>query len=180
MTRASVFSTKFFILSFVGALLIAAPAVAGPYVLETVVGANLGCNPAGPYGGPGQCLNDEDPVNFQTFGPDQSYSAGDSAGAGYISASNVTDGFVDPAFTYFVQADADFGSLSASASGSFNLASPDTRFAFANAVSIDQLTINAPGLAGTIGTLNVSFNLDGSMSSTGQGLPWHRSASSGA
>ena len=49
-------------------------------VLETVVGANLGCNAAGPYGGPGQCLNDEDPVDFQTFGPDQSY-ARDSAGA---------------------------------------------------------------------------------------------------
>ena len=139
MTRVDMFrAVRVFSLAVAGALLLAAPALAGPYLLETVVGANLGCDPAGPYGGAGQCLNDEDPVNFQTFGPDQQYA--DSSGAGYISASSATDGFTDPAFTYFVQADADFGSLSASASGSFDLASPDTRFAFANAVSIDQLT----------------------------------------
>jgi|SRR5688500_3531099 hypothetical protein len=167
MTRASVFSTKFCILTFTGALLTAAPAVAGPYLLETVVGANLGCDPAGPFGGPGQCLNDEDPVNFQTFGPDQSYPV--SAGAGYISVSNVTDGFVDPAFTYFAQANADFGALSASVTGSFNLSSPDTRFAFANATSIDLLTINAAGLTWTNGTLDVSFALTGNLSSSGQG-----------
>ena len=158
-----------FVVAF-GASLLPAPAVAGPIVLETVVGANLGCNPAGPYGGPGQCLNDEDPLDFQTFGPNQSYSAGGSAGAGYISASSLTDAFNDPAFTYFVQADATFGSLSASAEGNFNLSSPDTRFAFANATSIDQLTIDAAGLTGTTGTLEVSFNLDGSVSSAGQAL----------
>ena len=171
MMRAGVSGlVRLVVVGAVGASLLPAPALAGPVVLETVVGANLGCDPAGPYGGAGQCLNDEDPVNFQTFGPDQSYSAGDSAGAGYISASSANDGFVDPAFTYFVPADADFGSLSASATGTFDLSSPDIRFAFAHATSSAQTTINAAGLTGTTGTLDVSFNVDGSVASSGQAM----------
>ena len=144
------------------------PALADAFLLETSVGANLGCNPAGPYGGPGQCLNDEDPFDFQTFGPDHSYP--DSVGAGYISVSNVTDGFADQAFVYFAEADADFGALSARVTGSFDLSSPGRRIAVANAQSIDLLTINAQGLEGTNGTLNVNFTLDGSVSTTGQGF----------
>ena len=122
MTAVSVSrAAKILITGVVGTLLLTVPASADSFLLETVVGANLGCDPAGPYGGAGQCLNDEDPINFQMFGPDQSYSGSDSAGAGYISVSNVTDGFADPAFVYFAEADADFGALSASVTGTFNL-----------------------------------------------------------
>lgn len=143
-------------------------ALASTFVLETVVGANTGCDPAGPYGGPGQCLNDEDPVNFQTFGPDQSYPPG--VGAGFVSTSgpyllNNGDVMIGSA-----SADADFGRLMVQASASYDLSSPETAGIFANAHVIDLLTIDALGLTGTPGTLDVTYLLDGTISSSGAAL----------
>lgn len=127
---------------------------AGSFVLETVVGANLGCN--------GGCLD------VVRFGPDQSFAQ--SQGAGYVGIDSLNDGLTDEAFTYFAQADADFGALSASVTGSYSLTSLDTRFAFASATAIEHMTVNAAGLDGTPGTLNVRFHLDGSASSSGSAM----------
>jgi hypothetical protein len=169
MARVGLFSiVSLVFVGAISALLLPAPALAGPFVLETLLEANLGCNPNGPYGGPGQCVNAEDPVNFQIGGPDKSFPPGQ--GAGYISVSNNTDAFDDPAFIYFAEADAAFGALKAGVTGAFNLSSPDTRLVFANAQAIDLMTVTAPGLDGTAGTLNVSFTLDGSVSSSGLGF----------
>lgn len=142
------------------------PALAASFVLETVVGANTGCDPAGPYGGPGQCLNDEDPVNFQIFGPDASYPPG--VGAGLVSISGpwvLNNGDV---MTGAATADAEFGRLMVRASAAYDLSSSETAGTFANAHVIDQLTIEALGLAGTTGTLDVTYLLDGTISSSGE------------
>src|SRR5262249_13278154 len=111
------------------------PANATPYVLGTGVGANLGCHPQV------TCPNhdgDRD-ADFRIAGPDN--------GAGYVSVSNLTDAFNDPAFTYLAQANASFGELQAGASGNYDLASESTRAAFAFAYVTDQLTLDAQGLA---------------------------------
>ena len=148
-------------------------ALAGPIldpspVIETVVGANLGCNPAGPFGGPGQCLTDEDPLNFQTFGPDPSYPPG--VGAGLVGFSDTFTLVNGDSMTGSATADADFGHLMVKASASYLLTSPETAFTFAGATTIELLTIDAAGLTGTPGTLDVTYGLDGTVSSSGAAL----------
>lgn len=152
------------------AVAIACPqlALAGPFVIETVVGANLGCDPAGPYGGPGLCLNDEDPVDFQTFGPDQSYPPG--VGAGFISIGDTYLLGNGDFMTAAAAADAQFGRLMTRASASYDLSSPETAGTFANAHVIDLLTIDAAGLTGTAGSIDVSYLLEGTISSSGAAL----------
>jgi hypothetical protein len=143
------------------------PALAGPVVLETVVGYNAGCDPAVA----GECLNFEDPLDFQQFGPDTtSYPLG--AGSGYISLSGTIPGtFGSPdAMLASAEADAGFGVLKVRASAEYNLTSPDTRIVFAGTQFIEQLTINAAGLTGTPGTLSVTYDIDGVASSSGSAL----------
>ncbi|MDX2153484.1 MAG: PEP-CTERM sorting domain-containing protein [Bryobacteraceae bacterium] len=130
---------------------------AGPFVLGTFVGANLGCRPQV------TCPNFDgnQDADFGIASPDN--------GAGYVSVSNLTDAFGDTAFTYFAQANASFGKLQAGASGNYDLSSASTRFASAFAYATDQLTLNGPGLAGTNGTLDLSFLLDGVLQGSGGG-----------
>jgi hypothetical protein len=144
-------------LSLVCLVISSRPADADPFVLGTGVGANLGCQPQV------TCPNfdgDRD-ADFQIRGPNN--------GAGYVSVSNLTDASSDTAFTYFAQANASFGKLQAGASGNYNLSSDSTRVAFAFALVTDQLTLDAPGLAGANGTLDLSFLLDGELQGSGDG-----------
>ena len=134
---------------------------AGPFVLGTGVGANLGCVPSGPA--PTGCSPDSSGDHDADF-----FIGGPNDGAGYVSVTDVTDGFIDTHFTYLAQANASFGKLQAGASGSYDLLSTSTRAAFAFAVATDQLTLTAPGMAGS-GTLDISVLLDGMLQSTGGG-----------
>jgi hypothetical protein len=134
---------------------------ASTFVLGTGVGANLGCVPSGPA--PTGCPDDSEgdhETDFSIVGPNN--------GAGYVSVTDVTDGFLDTHFTYLAQANASFGTLQAGASGSYDLSSASTRAAFALAFATDQLTLTAPGMAGN-GTLDISVLLDGVLQSTGGG-----------
>jgi hypothetical protein len=137
-------------------------------VIETVVGANLGCNPAGPFGGPGLCLNDEDPVDFQTFGPDKSYPPG--LGAGLVGFSDTFLLGNGDSMTGSATADATFGELKVETSAAYSLTSAETAGTFASADVRDLLTIDAPGLTGTPGTLDMTYLLDGTISSSGAAL----------
>ena len=134
---------------------------ASPFALGTGVGANLGCIPGGPP--PEGCpnLNGDEEADFQLAGPDN--------GAGFVSVTDLTDGFSDPNFTYSAAANASFGELQAQASGSFDLSSESTRRAIAFAYATDSLTLSAAGLDGQAGTLDVSFLLDGTLQSSGEG-----------
>jgi len=134
---------------------------AGPFVLGTGVGANLGCVPSGPP--PTGCSPDSDGDHDADF-----FIGGPNDGAGFVSVTDVTDGFIDTHFTYLAQANASFGTLQAGASGSYDLSSASTRAAFAFAFATDQLTLTAPGMAGS-GTLDISVLLDGMLQSTGGG-----------
>jgi hypothetical protein len=145
-------------------------AFAGPIldprpVIETVVGANLGCDPAGPFGGPGQCLNDEDPLNFQTFGPDTSYPPG--VGSGLVGFSDTFTLVNGDSMVGSATADAEFGRLMVKASAEYILTTPETAFTFGGAHTIELLTIDAPGRTGDPGTLDVTYLLDGTISSSG-------------
>ena len=109
--------------AFITALLVvfAQTADAGSFILGTGVAANIGCVPDGPA--PTGCSPESDgdhDVDFSIGGPNN--------GAGYVSVTDVTDGFIDPSFTYLAQADASFGTLHAGASGSYDLASASTRY----------------------------------------------------
>jgi hypothetical protein len=141
-------------LSLVCLIISSQSANATPFALGTGVGANLGCVPA-------TCQpensGDHD-ADFSIAGPDN--------GAGYVSVSNLTDTYNDPAFTYFAQANASFGKVQAGASGSYNLSSASTRDAYASAYVQDQLTLT--GGTGS-GTLDISFLLDGVLQGTGGG-----------
>lgn len=144
-------------------LLIAFAQTAGadPFVLGTGVGANLGCVPSGPA--PTGCSPDSEGDHDADF-----FIGGPNNGAGYVSVTDVTDGFTDTHFTYLAQANASFGKLQAGASGSYNLSSTSTRDAFASAFATDQLTLSAPGMVGS-GTLDISVLLDGILQTTGGG-----------
>src|SRR5215510_3132014 len=130
-------------LSLVCLVISSRSANATPFALGTGVGANLGCDP---NSHPATCQpehsGDHD-VDYSIPGPNN--------GAGYVSVSNLTDTFSDTAFTYFAQANASFGKLQAGASGTYDLSSESRRVAFASAYVTDQLTLDAPGLAGTAG-----------------------------
>lgn len=130
---------------------------ADPFTLATGVGANLGCVPDV------TCPDNSNGDNEDDFG-----IPGPNNGAGYVSVTDVTDGFADAHFTYLAQANASFGQLQAGASGSYDLPSDSTRAAFAFALATDQLTLTAPGMAGN-GTLDISVLLDGVLQSTGGG-----------
>jgi len=131
---------------------------AGPFLLATGVGANLGCVPEVTC--PGGADGGDNDTDFQIPGPNN--------GAGYVSVTDVTDGFADAHFNYLAQANASFGQLQAGASGSYDLSSASTRLAGAFAAATDQLTLTAPGMAGS-GTLDISVLLDGMLQSTGGG-----------
>jgi hypothetical protein len=64
----------------------------------------------------------------------------------------------------------EFGALHARASISYNLASPGVRALFGATGWTDQLTISSPTLNGTGGILDMSFLLDGSLMTSGNGF----------
>ena len=117
-------------------------ALAAPFVLQALAGANLGCTVGTTCPG-----NDEMEVIDE----------------GLVSASlsSATDDVDDPYFTYSAEAFAEFGRLHARASGDYDLPSASTRLAGAAAVATDLLTISDPLLNGQAGTLEISFLLDG-------------------
>jgi hypothetical protein len=137
------------------------PADADTFVLRTFVGANLGCIPQV------DCPESPDGDQDGTFG-----RPGPNNGAGLVTVTDADDGYDVPGFTYSAAADASFGRLHARASGSYGFSSEDDhniRTAFAFALVTDQLTLNAPGLAGQPGILDVSFLLQGTLQTTGDG-----------
>ena len=149
---ALVYSALFSAMTLVGSVQTAVAATIG---FDTAVGANLGCTPE---------------VTCPDIDGNQEFDLWLTA-TGFVSLDSLTDGFVDPNFTYFAAADAQFGSLSATASGSYDLAFASTRLALAGAVTTDLLTISAPldapELDGQAGTLDITFLLDGTLQSTG-------------
>jgi hypothetical protein len=138
---------------------VAPQADAGPLVLETFVGANLGCTQNVTCPG-------DDPLSFAIPGPIP--GTGGSQGYGLVSFSTV----FGPRFTGAAAADAGAGFMKVRASGTFNLttapAGTNHRFAVASAQVIDELIITAPGQSGQ-GLLNVSAFLDGVISTSGTG-----------
>lgn len=127
---------------------------AAPFAFGTLVASNHGCTPqvTCPDNGDGD--------------QDHDYEV---AGGAFVSATNATDGFNDPFFTYLARARASFGQLQAQASVEFDLPDESIRTAGAFAFVTDSLTLSAPGLAGQAGTLDVSFLIDGILESTGNG-----------
>lgn len=137
-------------------------AIAGPFALGTVVGANVGCVPgkgAQPVTGT-PCPN---------IDGDEDSSLELTGNGGLLSLTDATDGIADPDFQYSAAAAASFGSLHARASGSYDLSSEGYRGASAFAFATDLLTLSAPGLNGQAGTLDVSFLLDGTLQTSGGG-----------
>jgi PEP-CTERM motif len=137
-------------------------AIAGPFALGTVVGANVGCVPgkgAQPVTGT-PCPN---------IDGDEDSSLELTGNGGLLSLTDATDGIADPDFQYSAAAAASFGSLHARASGSYDLSSEGYRGASASAFATDLLTLSAPGLNGQAGTLDVSFLLDGTLQTSGGG-----------
>jgi hypothetical protein len=125
------------------------------------VAANLGCIPQ--VDCPDHPNGDHD-YTFGRPGPDN--------GGGLVSVTDADDGFDVPGFTYSAAADASFGKLHARASGSYGFSSESAhniRNARALAAVTDLLTLDAPGLAGQAGTLDVSFLLEGTLQTTGDG-----------
>ncbi len=115
---------------------------------------------------PGYILTDplKDPNRLES--PDTSYPPG--VGAGLVSISGpwvLNNGDV---MTGAATADAEIGRLKVRASAAYDLSSPETAGTFANAHVIDLITVDAPGLTGTPGTLDVTYLLDGTISSNGE------------
>ena len=136
----------------IAVLVVASSQTAGASSL-TFVAVNLGCIPNG--SGPSACP-DNDGDGDATFTVD---------GLGqFVEVTDENDGFADANFDYAAAADAEFGILHASASGTFSGLTPGSptsiRTAFAVAGVTDLLTITAPGQSGTA-VLDVSLLLDG-------------------
>ena len=71
-----------------------------------------------------------------------------------------------------VQATANYGQLGVAASVNVTSVTPEIFFSFAIADAFDELTINAPGLTGSQGFLNVYYTLNGNISSSGAVNPF--------
>ena len=102
-------------------------------------------------------------------------SLGNSIGGNLGSGDFETEGataldLTGSDFTVSAAALPEYGALHARASLTFNLSSPDERNVFAATGWTDQLTISSPGLNGTSGLLDVSFLLDGTLTSSGVGF----------
>ena len=149
--RLSLVCTAFF--SAMTLLTVGQRADAAPFAFGTFVFANHGCTPN---------------VTCPHLDGDDDRDFGLEGGA-TISATNETDGFNDPFFTYMARAQASFGTLQAQASGEYNLPSEGYRTAAAMAFVTDLLTLSAPGLDGQTGTLEASFLLDGDLEKSGTG-----------
>lgn len=125
----------------------ARPALASSIGLGSFVGLNRGCDPYS-----SGCLPN-DP------GFDEVY---------LHSGEFISKTFQGPRFSGAATAQAQFGALRTSASGTVNLTSLDTRFVGSSASATDLITITAPGVTtGTAGFFDVGFFLNGSMSRSG-------------
>jgi hypothetical protein len=102
-------------------------------------------------------------------------SVGNSIGGNLGSGNFETEGataldLTGSDFTVSAATLPEYGALHARASISFNLSSPGERDVFGATGWTDQLTISNPGLNGTSGLLNVSFLLDGNLTTSGVGF----------
>lgn len=104
-----------------------------------------------------------------------SFSLGNSIGGNLGSGSFENEGataldLTGSDFSASAATRPEFGALHARASVSFDLSSPGERDVFGATGWTDGLTISSPGLNGTSGLLNVSFLLDGSLTTSGVGF----------
>jgi len=143
----------------VAALLLTSPhpASAGPFGLESLVEANLGChfstNP-----GTNECSDADDPFDAGTRISDPT---------GNFLSMSWSDAFL---LSSLATSEADFGMLRVSASAEFDLPSDDTRFVSASAHTIESLAVVGDDFeAGTPGFMEVSLHLSGTVESTGAG-----------
>ena len=143
----------------VAALLLTSPhpASAGPFGLESLVEANLGCHfttdPA-----TNECSDEDDPFDSGTRIADPT---------GSFLTGSWSDGFL---LSSLATSEADFGLLRVSAAAEFDLPSPDTRFVGASAQTIESLSVVGDDFeAGTPGFMEVSLQLSGSVEKTGAG-----------
>jgi len=102
-------------------------------------------------------------------------SLGNSIGGNLGSGNFETEGataldLTGSDFTVSAATRPEYGALHARASISFDLSSPGERDIFGASGWTDQLTISSPGLNGTGGLLDLSFLLDGSLTTSGVGF----------
>ena len=108
-----------------------------------------------------------DTISFSSLGN----SIGGNLGSGNFETEGATAlDLIGSDFTVSAATRPEYGALHASASISFDLSSPGERSIFGASGWADQLTISSPGLDGTSGLLNVSFLLDGSLTTSGVGF----------
>ena len=122
--------------------------------VESYIGRNVGC------GTPIECPFDGILNNRQ---PSTTTSS-------LLSINTTLNSPNGTAVTWSAQAQSSYGSLHAAASATFNIVgAADSRFILAASTFGEFLTINSPTQNGQLGTLTLTFDMDGTVSNTGVG-----------